>query len=112
MKFKSKNKFFIIEPVSSEISQNSVKKLEKMISGVKKKIAIDLKNVSSACNEFFDFIKIISFSKNISFINISPELCFLFFITKTSQNVELYNNEIDLIECKRSIVNRNFYICT
>ena len=109
----SENEFAnILDLHSNELSFDVLSQLKKIINSMQdnKPIAIDFKNINFICREFLDFIKDLSSKKNISIININPELFAILDLTEYCKFVQIFASKSDFIKNKRSIINRKFSI--
>ncbi len=110
---KDDSKNLIVSFEEASLSTATVEHMEAFLKEMMpyKKIAIDLANIKSLKNEFFDMLKVLSLNKKISLFNISAEMNLLLFIMNYNQYTRLYSNENDFKEGKRELVKRNFKFC-
>lgn len=107
----SENKFAtILKLHSSHLTPKLLVQLSLLIQRIpnNKQIGINFLHVNSICKEFFYFLKAQTSKKNISIINLNPELFALLDLTQYCKFIKIYACENDFFENKRSIINRNF----
>lgn len=105
MEIKVFDKLCILTPLSPFLDQREVKRLFdeiKLYEGAV--IALDLTFVDNCTIDFFDLVKNI---KNLNIYNISADIFALFNFMKLDKIVNLYVNELDFIDSKRRILNRD-----
>ena len=110
---KDDRKNVIVDFLKDELSEDVVCCLRnhlKLVSS-NKQIAINLKNVTSAKNEFFSLLKEFSNEKKICLYNLTADINLLLFLMNYNQYTHLYVNEADFKEGKRDLVRRDFKVC-
>lgn len=73
-------------------------------------IGFDLKEVESITEDFFTFIKNFSETNVLSLVNISPEIFTILNLRRYDKNVRMYNTELDYIQDKNELINRQFSV--
>ncbi len=109
-KVKDDSKNLIVSFEEQDLSSDVVLHLKEFLVEMApcKRIAIDLDNIITAQNEFFNMLRELSEAKKISLFNISADINFLLFLMNYNQYTRLYSSENDFLEGKRELVKRNF----
>lgn len=113
LNIKDDRKNIIIDFMESDLSGDVVHSLRAAINTCPeaRHIGINLGNIKTAKNEFFSLLKEFSENKNICLYNLTAEINLLLFLMNYSQYAQLFVNEIDFKESKRSLICRDFKIC-
>ncbi len=75
-----------------------------------KPLALDLQEVETVTEDFFTFIKNFSQTSKLSLVNISAELFTILNLRRYDKNVRMYNTELDYIQDKNELINRQFQL--
>lgn len=114
LNIKDDRKNIIINLVECDLSDDLVSRLRTAIRTCPetRHIGINLANIKSVKNEFFSLLKEFSENKNICLYNLTAEINLLLFLMNYSQYAQLYASETDFKENKRSLICRDFKICS
>ncbi len=106
MEIKSTEKYNIITPLSPKLSERESLRIKKEILSEKKaKIALDMSYVKDCT---MDFIKQVLTIKNVSLFNIHSDIFAMLLSMNLDKSLKLYVSEIDFIEEKHQLINRQF----
>lgn len=102
---------FIIDIEDNEISNGLLFQLKKEIKAQnkRKRVALNLANLSVINNEFLESLEELSNSGiKLSLFNLSLNVYLLLFIMKYDKFADLFVSEPDFLQNQRNIVNRQF----
>lgn len=108
MKTKDVNGVCLVDIEENAISPAAVTTLRHIYAqkGAKKRIGINLKNISAVKHDFLDFLMSVANKEKISLFNISNDVYLMLFVSKYDKYVDMYLDERDFISAKNSIIYR------
>lgn len=108
MEIKIFNDTCIITPLSPLLDEREIKRINLKINEHKNfKIGVDLNFVQN-CN--ISFFENITNKKNINLFNIPINVFAIINLMNLDKKIKLFSSELDFIENKRQLINRNFQL--
>ena len=106
MEIRKSHKCCIITPLSPKLSKHESNRLrDEILNSDTLRIGIDMSFVQDCT---IDFIKTIAQFNNISFFNIQSDIFALFTNMNLDKTLSLFVSEIDFLDNKRRLLNRQF----
>lgn len=108
MNIRDINDVCIVDMTKDVISQTDVQKLRKLYKKTNgsKRIGINLSNINSIDYDFLEFIQETSIKDKLSAFNVNSDIYLQLFVLKKDTNINLYLDEYDFCNNRRTIVNR------
>ncbi len=108
MRIRDVDRVCIVDIAGKAVSQSELIKLKKLFKdkASKMRIGINLENVSSIDYDFISFLQECAFKQKLSICSLKTDVYLFLFVSKADRYVDIYLNEDDLCQEKRSIVNR------
>lgn len=98
----------IADITGNVVSQFELKELKKLYKtkAARKRIGINLESVNSINYDFLLFIQECAFKQKVSLFNVAVDVYMMLFISHSDKYINIYLDENDFINNKRSIVYR------
>lgn len=102
----------IVDISGNDLSQADITKLRKLYKekSVSTRIGIDFAQIKSVEPEFFALVKEAAGQKKLSVFNADSSVYLQLFVSQADRYLNLYLNERDFLEDKRSIVKRRLKV--
>lgn len=119
LRIRNKSDLAIIDVLMTNLNEKNMFELKKCVTNLIEKkcynIALNLKNVKEVGNSFFDFTNSISkrlngYTGNLNLFNVNLEIMMLLCLFGHDNLNNIYLNEIDAVNDKRSLKSRRFKV--
>lgn len=106
MDIRKSHKYCIITPLSPKLTEHESSRIKnEILNSNPLRIGIDMSFVQDCT---IDFIKTIAQFNNISFFNVQSDIFALFTSMNLDKTLSLFVSEIDFLDNKRRLLNRQF----